>query len=177
MRAIGVRTTTRAIGIMIVASAAIAACAARMPSTRTHGAAASPAPSGLEQIETIVVIYAENRSFDNLYGSFPGANGMANAANVPKVAHGGWFPLTIAAIAFTVLITWQRGRAIVTRNRVKEEGPLRDFVEEVREADPYRSPGTGIFLNANTGAYIVNRPQISRIYGASLSASELLAET
>jgi KUP system potassium uptake protein len=73
------------------------------------------------------------------------------SANVPKVVHGGWFPLTIAAIVFTVLITWQRGRAIVTRNRVEEEGPLRRFVEEVREADPpvYRSPGTGVFLNAN----------------------------
>jgi acid phosphatase len=31
----------------------------------------------LEGIETIVVIYAENRSFDNLYGSFPGANGLS----------------------------------------------------------------------------------------------------
>jgi KUP system potassium uptake protein len=73
------------------------------------------------------------------------------AANLPKVAHGGWFPLTIALIVFTVLITWQRGRAIVTRNRIEEEGPLRKFVEEVREADPpvYRSPGTGVFLNAN----------------------------
>jgi KUP system potassium uptake protein len=72
-------------------------------------------------------------------------------ANLPKVPHGGWLPLAIALVIFTVLITWQRGRAIVTRNRVKEEGPLRDFVEEVREADPpvYRSPGTGVFLNAN----------------------------
>src|SRR5262245_37418290 len=34
---------------------------------------------GLGQIEHIVVIYAENRSFDNLYGLFPGANGIANA--------------------------------------------------------------------------------------------------
>jgi KUP system potassium uptake protein len=73
------------------------------------------------------------------------------AANVPKVVHGGWFPLSIAVVVFTVLITWQRGRSIVTRNRVEEEGPLRRFVEEVREADPavYRSPGTGVFLNAN----------------------------
>jgi KUP system potassium uptake protein len=73
------------------------------------------------------------------------------AANVPKVVHGGWFPLTIALVVFTVLITWQRGRAIVTRNRIEEEGPLRTFVDEVREADPpiYRSPGTGVFLNAN----------------------------
>ena len=33
--------------------------------------------AGLDSIETIVVIYAENRSFDNLYGRFPGANGLA----------------------------------------------------------------------------------------------------
>jgi acid phosphatase len=39
----------------------------------------SPAGPGLARIEHIVVIYAENRSFDNLYGLFPGANGIANA--------------------------------------------------------------------------------------------------
>jgi phospholipase C len=33
---------------------------------------------GLDAIETVVVIYAENRSFDNLYGNFPGANGLQN---------------------------------------------------------------------------------------------------
>ena len=32
----------------------------------------------LKKIETFVVIYAENRSFDNLYGNFPGANGLRN---------------------------------------------------------------------------------------------------
>ena len=35
--------------------------------------------SALERIDTIVVIYAENHSFDNLYGMFPGADGVANA--------------------------------------------------------------------------------------------------
>src|SRR2546425_5325097 len=40
--------------------------------------ATAPA-GGLERIETIVVIYAENRSFDHLYGLFPGANGIAKA--------------------------------------------------------------------------------------------------
>ena len=34
----------------------------------------------LKQIETVVVIYAENRSFDNLFGRFPGANGLQNAS-------------------------------------------------------------------------------------------------
>ena len=33
---------------------------------------------GVNAIDTVVVIYAENRSFDNLYGSFPGANGLQN---------------------------------------------------------------------------------------------------
>jgi KUP system potassium uptake protein len=73
------------------------------------------------------------------------------AANLPKVVHGGWFPLTIAAVVFVVLTTWQRGREIVTKNRIEEEGPLQAFVEEVRAMDPplYRAPGTGVFLNAN----------------------------
>src|SRR6476659_937685 len=35
--------------------------------------------AGIDRIEHIVVIYAENRSFDNLYGLFPGADGIANA--------------------------------------------------------------------------------------------------
>src|SRR5258706_3868094 len=39
----------------------------------------SRSQDGLGKIKTIVVIYAENRSFDHLYGLFPGANGIANA--------------------------------------------------------------------------------------------------
>jgi acid phosphatase len=43
--------------------------------------AAGPEASraGVNAIDNIVVIYAENRSFDNLYGSFPGANGLSGA--------------------------------------------------------------------------------------------------
>src|SRR6187399_2036033 len=33
----------------------------------------------IDSVQHIIVIYAENRSFDNLYGLFPGANGIANA--------------------------------------------------------------------------------------------------
>lgn len=40
--------------------------------------AATP-PKGLEKIRNIVVIYLENRSFDNLYGLFPGADGIPQA--------------------------------------------------------------------------------------------------
>ena len=50
----------------------------------TVASRAQNAPSGLAKIETVVVIYAENRSFDNLYGHFPGANGLQNVT--PEMA-------------------------------------------------------------------------------------------
>jgi KUP system potassium uptake protein len=71
-------------------------------------------------------------------------------ANLPKVLHGGWFPLVIAAIIFTVLITWQNGQKIVMERRRKLEGPLRAFVDEVRERgdEVIRVPRTGVFFTA-----------------------------
>ena len=49
------------------------------------GCATAPATApGLDAIQTIVVIYAENHSFDNMYGMFPGANGVANATAAQK---------------------------------------------------------------------------------------------
>jgi phospholipase C len=47
-------------------------------------ACASAPQAGLNQIDTIVVIYAENRSFDHLYGLFPGAEGIAQATAAQK---------------------------------------------------------------------------------------------
>ena len=73
------------------------------------------------------------------------------AANLTKVVHGGWLPLVIAATAFVILTTWRKGREIVTANRCQEEGPLREFIEELdaREFPVRRVPGTAVFLNAN----------------------------
>ncbi|WP_280669793.1 MULTISPECIES: potassium transporter Kup [unclassified Kitasatospora] len=73
------------------------------------------------------------------------------AANLTKVVHGGWLPLLVAFTVFTILITWQRGRQIVTPNRTALEGSLREFVEEVYAMDPpvHRVDGTAVFLNAN----------------------------
>jgi len=58
--------------------ATLALLATSLSAVATHVAHAQNAPSGVNAIETIVVIYAENRSFDNLYGSFPGADGLQN---------------------------------------------------------------------------------------------------
>jgi len=71
------------------------------------------------------------------------------SANLPKVVDGGWFPLLLALAVFTLLTTWQRGRELVTARRAEAEGPLADFVEEIRTIDPpvYRAPGTAVCLS------------------------------
>jgi KUP system potassium uptake protein len=71
------------------------------------------------------------------------------AANLTKLVHGAWLPLLIAVTAFTVMTTWKRGRAIVTRRRAEVEGPLRPFVGGLLDRDQplLRIPGTAVFLN------------------------------
>jgi phospholipase C len=69
----------------------------------------------LGRLQHIVVIYLENHSFDNLYGEFPGANGLANAgaratqvdlAGIPYATlptpPGGAFPSTLANAPFSI---------------------------------------------------------------------------
>ncbi|KKF01351.1 potassium transporter Kup [Mycolicibacterium obuense] len=71
------------------------------------------------------------------------------AANLTKLVHGAWLPLTIAVIAFVVMTTWQRGRRVVTASRRDIEGPLQAFVAELATRQPplIRLPGTAVFLN------------------------------
>jgi KUP system potassium uptake protein len=67
------------------------------------------------------------------------------AANLSKVLHGGWLPLLIALVLFTVMTTWRRGREIVSANRRKQEGSLSEFVEDMYERGLPRVAGTAVF--------------------------------
>jgi KUP system potassium uptake protein len=71
------------------------------------------------------------------------------AANLTKLVHGAWLPLLIAIAVFTILTTWQKGRELVTRQRQRDEGPLRAFIDQLHAMKPplQRVPGTAIFLN------------------------------
>ncbi len=73
------------------------------------------------------------------------------AANLTKIFHGGWFPLGIGLVIFTVLVTWEKGHQAVARIREEKEGKLLDFVARVRDRKPpiLRVPGTAIYLNAH----------------------------
>jgi phospholipase C len=68
--------------VMTFVKCAIASGLAALAHVATTGTLA--AQQGLARINTIVVIYGENRSFDHMYGFFPGANGIANATTEQK---------------------------------------------------------------------------------------------
>jgi KUP system potassium uptake protein len=71
------------------------------------------------------------------------------AANLTKLVHGAWLPLLIGLTAYTIMTTWQKGRDIVTAERERLEGPLSEFIEQLRTRElPTRTvAGTAIFLN------------------------------
>ena len=66
-------------------------------------------------------------------------------SNLAKIDHGAWLPLAVGVLIATVMITWRRGRDIVTRNRNEVEGSLEDFLDDLRAARPpiIRLPGHG----------------------------------
>ena len=72
-------------------------------------------------------------------------------ANLFKIADGGWFPLVIAAVVFTLMTTWRRGRQIL--NQKMREGSLTSerFLESLRKHAPVRVPGTSVFLSHLSG--------------------------
>jgi KUP system potassium uptake protein len=71
------------------------------------------------------------------------------SSNLSKVSHGAWLPLCVGLILATVMVTWRKGRDIVTHNRTVHEGSLDEFLEALCTAKPpiVRLPGTAIFLN------------------------------
>ncbi len=67
-------------------------------------------------------------------------------ANLPKIPHGGWFPLLVAATMFTVMTTWKKGRALLGRQLARQVLPLDLFLANVREHPPLRVPGTAVYM-------------------------------
>ncbi len=71
------------------------------------------------------------------------------ASNASKVGHGAWIPLCVGLLTAILMITWRRGHTIVTRNRTAEEGPLDDFLFQIRMADPpiHRARNVAVYLS------------------------------
>jgi KUP system potassium uptake protein len=114
------------------------------------------AVTGTITITTLLFLYVARTQWRTpLWILLPGGGALLAvellflAANLTKLVHGAWLPLLIAIVAFTILTTWQRGRELVTRQRQRDEGPLRAFIDQLHAMKPplQRVPSTAVFLN------------------------------
>ena len=67
-------------------------------------------------------------------------------ASLLKIPSGGWFPLVVAGAVFTVMTTWNRGRAILAERIAERTIPLGAFLADMRATPPARVAGTAVYL-------------------------------
>ncbi len=70
-------------------------------------------------------------------------------ANVLKIPDGGWVPLVIGIIIFTLMTSWKTGRTLLFRILKSEAMALEPFIEAVGAHPPARVPGTALFMTPN----------------------------
>jgi KUP system potassium uptake protein len=70
------------------------------------------------------------------------------SANAIKLVHGGWFPVAVGIILFTLLATWKRGRELLMERLAPGAIPIEPFIQSVTAHPPTRVPGTSVFLSA-----------------------------
>jgi KUP system potassium uptake protein len=81
-------------------------------------------------------------------GTFLAIDTAFFGANLLKFLQGGWLPLAIAAVLFTLMTTWKTGRRILAERLTARAIPLEDFMAAVVAHPPVRVPGTAVFMTA-----------------------------
>lgn len=75
-------------------------------------------------------------------------DGAYLAANLTKIPDGGWFPLLIGFIIFTLLTTWSRGRKLMIERMRESAMPIPIFVASAANS-AVRVPGTAVFMTSS----------------------------
>ncbi|HRA37580.1 MAG TPA: potassium transporter Kup [Pseudomonadota bacterium] len=73
-------------------------------------------------------------------------------ANLVKFADGGWFPLALGIVVFTLMRTWRRGRTLLVEELRKESPPIEGVVADIAARKLPRVPGTAVFLTADNAS-------------------------
>ena len=87
-------------------------------------------------------------------------------ANLTKLQDGGWLPLTSGLIIYWLMQTWQTGRASVLARLLREQKPVRDFLDDLKREPPVRVAGTAIFLDAKASGIpraLLNNIKFNRV--------------
>lgn len=72
------------------------------------------------------------------------------SANSVKFFEGGWFPLALGGVIFTIMTTWYRGREILAQRIAEASIPLASFIESLPEQEVVRVSGTAIYMARDT---------------------------
>lgn len=67
-------------------------------------------------------------------------------ASLLKVMHGGWVPLAVAGVLFTMMTTWKRGRDILRERLADISLPMDTFLDDIGQRARTRVPGTAVFM-------------------------------
>ena len=73
------------------------------------------------------------------------------SASLVKIADGGWFPLVVGTMVFTVMVTWRHGRELLLSRLRQSSVPLPAFLDSLMRNPPVRVPGTAVFLTSTPG--------------------------
>ncbi len=84
-----------------------------------------------------------------LVGAFLAFDLAFFAANAVKIKDGGWVPIAMAAVVFTAMITWKKGRARLYDFITSRTVQLDDFLAGLEAKPPPRVDGTAVFMTAN----------------------------
>jgi KUP system potassium uptake protein len=102
-------------------------------------------------------------------GFFLLIDGAFFASSLLKIAEGGWFPLALGALVFTIMTTWRRGREIAMARLTRFGVPLLPFVGSLADHPPPRVAGTALFMAGSADA-------LSRALLHNLACNKVLHE-
>jgi KUP system potassium uptake protein len=72
------------------------------------------------------------------------------SANFTKIADGGWFPLLMGSIVFTLMTTWREGRRILANKLNEKTIPIDEFLEGLNNKNIQRIEGTAVFMSGSS---------------------------
>jgi KUP system potassium uptake protein len=84
-------------------------------------------------------------------GVFVCVDALFFSATLFKIHEGGWYPLLVGAVMFTLMATWRQGRALLYRQLKQQSVALDTFLELLYCDPPARVPGTAVFLTSAMG--------------------------
>jgi len=70
-------------------------------------------------------------------------------SNIFKIWHGGWFPLLVALVVFTLMTSWKKGRSLLSMRFKEEALSVNDLLRDLQNHPPYRVPGLAIYMTTN----------------------------